>query len=253
MKKIGILGGVGWPSTVDYYTGLCRLAEAQHRAQGSAGIPSFPEMIIESLDLRTAMARFGQDDDEASWAEFDRYHREALLRLQAAGAEIAVMASNSPHHRFAAITHGLSLPVIDLFALVAETCGSFPSPQVILLGTALTLRSQVFRGHFARRGLRAAPPSAALQAEVVALLAAVHRGDTTSPAMLESLAQRALAEAGDRASVVCLACTELPLLFGREAEATVFVRDGICYLNPGALHVAALFQQAGGTEGSDRG
>jgi aspartate racemase len=88
MKKIGIVGGVAWLSTVDYYSEICRRS-----------VPSTPEMSLESLDLNKVVSYLGIDGDEESW-QFDDYHRAALQRLEASGAEFAVMASNTPHHRF---------------------------------------------------------------------------------------------------------------------------------------------------------
>ena len=66
MKKIGIIGGVGWPSTVEYYAELCRRAVARHQAENPGGTPAMPEMSIESLDHRKAIQFLG-GEDEASW------------------------------------------------------------------------------------------------------------------------------------------------------------------------------------------
>ena len=101
MKKIGIVGGVGWPSTVDYYSLICRRSERWHLT---------PEMSIESLDLNKAVSYLGVDGDEESWVRFDDYHRAALRRLGSSGAEFALMASNSPHRRFASIVRGMGIP-----------------------------------------------------------------------------------------------------------------------------------------------
>jgi aspartate racemase len=101
MKKIGIVGGVAWLSTVDYYAEICRRSERWNVERGSPGVPSTPEMSIESLDLNKAVSYLGVDGDEESWSQFDDYHRAALRRLEASGVEFALMASNTPHDRFA--------------------------------------------------------------------------------------------------------------------------------------------------------
>jgi aspartate/glutamate racemase len=54
MKKIGIVGGVAWVSTADYYSELCRRIEQWHLARDLQCVPSTPEMSIESLDLNKA-------------------------------------------------------------------------------------------------------------------------------------------------------------------------------------------------------
>ncbi|HEV7180730.1 MAG TPA: hypothetical protein VGN11_12730, partial [Candidatus Baltobacteraceae bacterium] len=60
MKKIGIVGGLAWPSTVEYYSELCRRAK---RCDASGGL----EINIESLDLAKSVSYFGVDGDEVSW------------------------------------------------------------------------------------------------------------------------------------------------------------------------------------------
>src|SRR5712691_9313492 len=158
MKKIGIVGGVAWLSTVDYYSELCRRSEQWHLARNLHGVPSTPEMSIESLDENKAVSYLGADDDEESWSQFDEYHRAALRRLEASGAEFALMASNSPHHRFAKIVRGIRIPVISIFEVVAKECARIETKQVLILGTALTMRSATFREVFAEHGVEAVCP-----------------------------------------------------------------------------------------------
>ena len=125
MKKIGIVGGVAWRSTVEYYADICRRAEEMHLAQRRPGPPASPEMVIESLDLNTAFAAIGNDEDESSWSRFDEYHRAALLRLERSGAEMALIASNTPHHRFREITRGVRIPVVSILAATAAEAKIF--------------------------------------------------------------------------------------------------------------------------------
>jgi hypothetical protein len=78
VKKIGIVGGLAWPSTVQYYSELCRRSEQWHLQRN---LPlQTPEIAIESLNLAKAFSYIGSDGDEASWARFDAYHRTALER-----------------------------------------------------------------------------------------------------------------------------------------------------------------------------
>jgi aspartate racemase len=101
-----------------------------------------PEIGIESLDLAKAVAYLGSDDDEDSWTQFDDYHRAALRRLEASGAEVALVASNTPHHRF---VRGIQIPVISILEEAAKESARVGARLVLLLGTALTMRSHRFR------------------------------------------------------------------------------------------------------------
>ena len=74
MKKLGIVGGVAWPSTIDYYRAICRLSVAYHADKAVIGPPPVPEMAIESLNINKSFGlRGGAVTDDASWASYDEY------------------------------------------------------------------------------------------------------------------------------------------------------------------------------------
>jgi aspartate racemase len=134
MKKIGIVGGVGWQSTMEYYSGLCCRSEQWHLARDPRGVPTTPEISIESLDLAKAISYLGSDDDEQSWSQFDEYHRRALKRLETNAADFALMASNTPHHRFEAIVRGIRIPVISILDEMAKESARIGAPTSPSLG-----------------------------------------------------------------------------------------------------------------------
>lgn len=243
MKKIGIVGGVGWRASVEYYAGLCRLGEAW-RSRSPAGVLPVQEMSIESLDQAMAIACLGIDGDEASWSRFDAYHRDALRRLQAAGAACAVMASVTPHHRYAQIVSGTGIPVIDLFEAVARTCVRIGASKLLILGTPHTMGSAVFRAVLARHGIDGAGPTdAAAFAATAALITRLQRGNTDGvAAQVGAIAKASWAPSDNPAAMACLACTELPLAFPESKAQAVFETAGVTYLNVTAIHVAAAFQ-----------
>jgi aspartate racemase len=246
MKKIGIVGGVAWPSTVDYYTEICRRSERHHLASHLPGVPSTPEMTIESLSLSRAVSYLGVEGDEESWSRFDGYHRAALRRLEASGAEFALMASNTPHHRYETIVRGVGIPVIDMFEVVAKESARMGARQVLILGTALTMGSQRFREAFARHGITAAgPEDVAARAATSQLVGDLQRGKLEGAAeRLRTIAKLATEQQFGERPVVCLACTELPLAF-RELKATLgFEADGILYINTTIVHAGAAFDFA---------
>src|SRR5229473_3750060 len=158
MKKIGIVGGVAWLSTVDYYTEICRRSERWHVARGAPGVPSTPEMSIESLDHNKAVSYLGIDGDEESWSLFDDYHRGALQRLEASGVDFALMASNTPHDRYASIVRGIGILVINIFEVVAKESARIGASEVLIPGTTQTMRSVRFRDEFAKYGIEATGP-----------------------------------------------------------------------------------------------
>jgi aspartate racemase len=246
MKKIGIVGGVAWLSTVEYYSELCRRSEERWLRPGRAGPPAYPEMSIESLDLNRAVSYLGKDGDEESWRQFDDYHRVALQRLEASGAEVALMACNTAHHRFASIVRGIGIPVISIFEAAAKECSRDGAKEVLILGTALTMRSTVFRSEFAKHGIEASgPDNETARAETVELIEALQLGEQEGAAgRLRRIVKTAFEKRFKGPPVVCLACTELPLAFPEQNKLSCFESEGVLYVNTAAVHINAAFHFA---------
>jgi aspartate racemase len=255
MKKIGIVGGVGWLSTVDYYTEICRRSERQSVVEDRNHPLSTPEMSIESLDLSKAASLIGVDRDDESWSRFDEYHRSALRRLEASGADFALIASNTPHHRFDSIVRGIGIPVLSIYEAVAKECARLEAEQVLILGTAVTMGSLEFRKRFAERGIEAAGPrDEAARALTADLIAELQGGESEGAArQIGRIARTSFPRQLAGRPIVCLACTELPLAFPEWKTLESFVVDGITYVNSSAVHITAAFDLAvGRVGGNDR-
>lgn len=245
MKKIGIVGGIAWPSTAAYYAGLCLRSEAWCFSKHSMEFASMPEIVIESLALDKAMAMLGHDADEASWSLFDAYHRAALQRLERSGADFALIASNTAHHRFMQITRGIGIPVVNIFDVVAKECTRIGAMQILILGTASTMASAKFHEAFAARGIEASGPQEPDAKELIARLSEElqHGSDNAAAARIAGIARMCRTQFMIQPAV-CLACTELPLAFPQHRTDTTFESDGIRYVNSMAAHIQAAFDFA---------
>jgi len=247
MKKIGIVGGMGWRSTVEYYAEICRRSEQWSRQHNQAGAPLTPDIAIESLDLNRAIALLGQGEDDASWAAFDQYHRAALKRLEAAGAELALIASNTPHQRLEAITSGIGVPVLSIFDASARAAAHAGARRVLILGTRSTMASTKLPAAFARQRIAAAAPQdeapRALTCELIDELE-LGAGEAVA-ARLGHLARSAVDRQFGGDAAVCLACTELPLAFPEAKRMVTFERGGTLYINSTAAHIEAALAAAG--------
>src|SRR5690348_2833759 len=242
MKKIGILGGIGWPSTIEYYEGLCTLAESRAQAGRRA---TMPEIAIESLDLAKTESLVGRDDDEDSWFAFDAYHRAALQRLERSGADFAVIACNTAHHRLAQIERGLGIPVLGIVDAAADACVEHGVQEVLLLGTRTVMESEVFREAFLRRGIHArAPAEGGHRQSVLAAIGALSRGrdDGASEDLRRVIRESHRQTTSDVA--VYLGCTELPLAFPAHKHEDLFEIDGVRCINSTALHIRAASEFA---------
>lgn len=246
MKKTGILGGIAWPSTAEYYAGFCRLAERRHAAMGRTGPAEMPEMSIESLDLAKATAFLGNDDDDASWFAFDDYHRAGLQRLERAGATFAVIACNTAHHRLDQITRNVDIPVISVIDVAADACLRLGVDRLLILGTQTVMASSLFRKVFRQRGIDAfGPPHPHQVRSILSTIEALEHCciDGAADRIREVVA--GMPEDGNPGSTaVYLGCTELPLAFEANRSDEIFERDGVRYVNSTALHIRAAFDCA---------
>lgn len=240
MKTIGLIGGLAWPSTVEYYRMLCRRTAAYFEARGASAPLPTPHMVIESVNIAATRRLRGQEGDEASWAAYDEFFRALFRRLAAAGAAFGAMASNTPHMRLHAIRQGLDFPIVSILEATAEATRARGARRALVLGTPVTMASDAYARALAARGIEALPRPA--PARIAALEHVIdvdlYQGRVgESRAFLLDLAREAGATPDD---AVLLACTELPLAFPGREEDAAFASDGLSFVNTTAAHVEAI-------------
>jgi aspartate racemase len=245
MKKIGIIGGLAWPSTLDYYRLLCSKTNEHFRAQGITAPFPTPPITIESLNINDTRKLRGKDGDEASWARFDEAFREAFGRLQQAGAELGIIASNTPHMRLKSIVRGLEFPIVSILDTTAEAVRAHGGKRALVLGTSVTMKSTVYPEVLQAYDIEAFPR---LEDDEIAKLenlidVELYQGEIGDARgrILALCKKYANKPASD---VVCLACTELPLAFPEYQDATHFECDGISFVNTTAAHVDATLRES---------
>ncbi|KIC39932.1 Asp/Glu racemase [Ruegeria sp. ANG-R] len=243
MKKIGILGGVGWASTVDYYRAIAEGAGRYFAERGHGSPLPIPPMTIESVTQARTRALRGVPEDEASWAAFDAVFREALLTLQNAECDFAIIASNTPHARLHAIRKGVSMPILSIFDATAEATGSTGASKALVLGTTVTMQATNYADRLAVEGITANRrlPEPEI-AEMQAMIDSDFYGgasDTAHARLLTFCDKHATP-----GTAILLACTELPLAFPDHLDDPVFEADGHLFINPSAAHVSAALKEA---------
>lgn len=243
MQKIGILGGVGWASTLDYYRGIAQAASAHSAAQGGTSPLAIPPMTIESVQQSHTRALRGTPKDEASWADFDAVFRAALLTLQNAGCTFAVIASNTPHARLHAIRQGVEMPVLSIYDTTAHATVSTEKPKALVLGTRVTMESPNYADALADVGVQAnAKLADADITEMQSMIDEDFYGGASRDARVRLLM---FCDAhASRDCAILLACTELPLAFPEHIDDPVFEAGGHLFVNPSAAHIQAAVARA---------
>lgn len=244
MKKIGIIGGLAWPSTADYYRIICAGANAHYRAHGHPAPLPTPPMTIEHLNMAETRAARGNPDG-TGWDRFDAILRAAFLRLQAAGCEIGIMASNTPHARLDAIREGVDLEIISIIEESARKAARLGLGKALVLGTSVTMQSDLYAQALAKDGVEANARLPADRIAGVQRLIDEEFYEGATPAGRAGLLDLCREWAPDPGSTaILLACTELPLAFPDHSDDASFQAEGFTFVNTSAAHAKAALREA---------
>ena len=238
MKTLGIVGGIGPESTIEYYRFILegcrkRMPEMPSPEQLRAGEQSVPHIIIDSIDVNRGLAMLDAND----LAALADYVSDSVERLTRAGAEIALIAANTPHIVFDEVQERAGIPLISLVEATRDRALSMGMKRLALLGTAFTMRGRFYPDVFARVGLDLAVPNEEEQAMIHRAYIGELLKNQFRPETREAIIrviERMRTE--DRVQSVILAGTELPLLL-RNAEP-----EGITFLDTTMIHVRAAVE-----------
>ena len=140
MKTLGMIGGLGPESTLDYYQRIIALYR-ERRRDGH-----YPEFIIVSVDLRKGLD-FMDANDLSGMAN---YLLEGIARLAQAGADFGIISANTPHIVFGEVA--LKSP-IPLLSIVEATCAAAKAQKLnrlALFGTRYTMQADFYPKVFKR-------------------------------------------------------------------------------------------------------
>jgi len=143
LRKLGIIGGTSWSSTALYYDHINRGV-----AQRLGGLHS-AQLIIDSLDLAPVAAMELSGD----WDGVAQIHIEAGKRLAGAGAEGMLIASNTGHKVYDAVSANVGIPLLHIADGTAERLAADGRTKVALLGTRFTMLEPHVRSRLEARGV----------------------------------------------------------------------------------------------------
>ena len=135
MKTIGLIGGMSWTSTLEYYRLLNELM-----AQRTGG-SHFAKVILYSLD-------FGEVEriqHEGRWDEAAKLLTEAAEALKTAGADFLLICSNTMHIVADAVQKGTGLPLLHIADVTGDAIRRSGLKRVGLLGTKFVMESGFYR------------------------------------------------------------------------------------------------------------
>jgi aspartate racemase len=229
MRIIGMIGGIGPESTIDYYKRL--LEGTQKRKPGGPA----PAIIITSIDLQKGLNLLGANQLN----ELTEYIVPEVMRLNGAGAEFGFLAANSPHIVFDDISRRSPIPLISIVEATCAEAKARGFRKLGLLGTRFTMEGRFYPEVFAREGITLAVPQAVerdyIHDKYLNELIPGKFLPQTREGLL-TIARRMRDEDGIGALI--LGGTELPLILNDNSSL------GIPFLDTTQIHVDAILEYA---------
>lgn len=224
MKTLGLIGGTGPESTIDYY----RLLTARYRelADGAS-----PPVIINSVDLKRLLQWMTANELE----KVTDYLEDEIEKLQKAGADFAALTANTPHIVFDELERRCKLPLVSIVEAVCERVQALGFKTVGLFGTRFTMQAPFYPAVFSSAGLTLVLPNDAEQSYIHEK----YLGELLKDKFLPDTRERLLGITRDlkaRHGIegLILGGTELPLLLRDEEH------DGVKLLDTTRIHVDRL-------------
>lgn len=148
MKKLGLIGGMGPESTIDYYNKIV------YRYQNNHPKDFFPHIIIESINIFEMLKLC----EEEKYDELTLLLLKAIENVHKGGADFAVLAANTPHVVFYELKEKSPIPLISIVEEVYKKVNYDQIKNVGLLGTSFTMENGFFTDIFKENGINIVIP-----------------------------------------------------------------------------------------------
>jgi aspartate racemase len=232
MKTIGVIGGMSWESSTEYYRLLNRHAKARLGGHHNA----------RSLLLTVDFASIEANQRAGDWHALGEQMADAARQLERGGADLVILATNTMHRVVESIEQAIEVPFLHIADPTGAALRAAGVERVGLLGTRYTMEQTFYTGRLRERyGLDTLVPDESERADVHRIIYdELCHGDVHDAS--RKVYQRVIEHLAARgAQAVILGCTEITLLIKPE-DSVLPVFDTT------ALHAQAAVEWAIGEE-----
>ena len=232
MRTIGVIGGITWVSSIEYY----RLMNQD--VQKRFGDNSSARVLMYSIEF----GEFSKDErlaEQGDWRALQKIMLDAATRLKRGGADFVVIASNTMNSTGDLIEKEVGIPVLNIVDAVGARIRAQGIDKVVLLGTKFTMEAPFYRERLKRKfGIDVVTPDLADRDYINKVIfdeLAVEKFTPEAKARYVAITEKLVRESG--AKGVILGCTEIPLLI-QQKDLSVPAFDSM------AIHVEAAVERA---------
>jgi len=208
MKKLGMVGGLGPESTVDYYQTI--IMKYQERI-GSKEV--LPELFINSINMYQVFEFIDQSDLEG----LAEYLVKAVQKLEHVGSDFAIISANTPHIVFDQVQNRVDIPLYSIVEETYEKARELGLKKIGLIGTKFTMEQDFFKTPFTSRGIEIVVPTGSEQQyihqKIVEELENGIVNEITKQRYLDIIKEMVKRE---QIEGIILGCTELPMIIKEE-------------------------------------
>ena len=206
MKKLGLIGGTSWVSTIDYYTYINKGINER------LGGLNYAECLIYSFNF----ADIAKNNAIENWAGNLKLISQAALSLQQGGAEAIVLCANTTHIVADDLQKVIQVPIIHIVTATANEITKQHITKIGLLGTKPTMEQRFFKDKLAEYGIDTAIPGDSDRKYIDdtvrdELNKGIFRPETKESYIL--IIQKLIAEGAEG---IILGCTEIPMLIKKD-------------------------------------
>ncbi len=209
MKTLGLIGGISWVSTIDYYR---YINEGVNKVLGDL---NFARCIIYSFNYGDIIKRNNSGDTQGTLDLLTN----ACINLKNSGAEAIVLCANTMHMYAEDVERLVGLPVIHIATATANAIKEQNLSAVALLGTKFTMEKDFFKDKLAMQGIKTIIPTVEDREFIhYTIFEELGRGivlPATRKRYIDIINR--LAEEGAQGAI--LGCTEIPLLVSQDDVA----------------------------------
>lgn len=214
MKTIGLIGGMSWESSLEYY----RIINETIREQ-LGGLHSAP-IVMHSFDF----AQIAELQNKGDWDQAAKLLADAAKRLEQAGAEVLVICTNTMHKSAEHVQNNVHIPLLHIADATAEQIKARGLKKVGLLGTKFTMEDDFYKGRLSdKHGIEVIIPDEHERQVINQIIFDELCTGQVKQDSKENFRRIMQNLAGNGAEGIILGCTEICLLVGQQdAEIPLF-------------------------------
>ena len=218
--KIGMVGGMGPESTVDYYQQLIKLLRDEKE--------NYPQIIINSINLTKATGLISSEN----LSGLADMMISAVDSLYKAGSDLAFIASNTPHIVFEEVKQASPIPLVSIVEAVRKEADRRALKKVGLLGTVFTMQSSFYKDELKKSEIEVVVPNDKEQLLIQhRIFSEIEHGIFKKETHDEFLSVIDRLIKDDFIDGVILGCTELPLILTQEEYIVPFLNTAKIHVN----------------------